>query len=89
MQKGSSYKINVYTFNKTLLFEERIKKIDVSIETVVEVLVSLSLGKNTLLILLCLPGHGLPSISRHSEPKEPPVHLLFVGGLWYRPQQHP
>ncbi|XP_032415225.1 tRNA (guanine(10)-N(2))-methyltransferase TRMT11 isoform X2 [Xiphophorus hellerii] len=28
MQKGSSYRINVYTFNKTLLFEDRIKKID-------------------------------------------------------------
>ncbi|KAK5619121.1 tRNA methyltransferase 11 [Crenichthys baileyi] len=28
MQKGSSYRINVDTFNKTLSFEERIKKID-------------------------------------------------------------
>ncbi|MEQ2240102.1 hypothetical protein ILYODFUR_011443 [Ilyodon furcidens] len=28
MQKGSSYRINVYTFNKTLSFEDRIKKID-------------------------------------------------------------
>ncbi|XP_028327486.1 tRNA (guanine(10)-N(2))-methyltransferase TRMT11 [Gouania willdenowi] len=28
MHKGSTYKINVYTFNKTLLFADRIKKID-------------------------------------------------------------
>lgn len=29
MQKDSTYRINVYTFNKTLEFAERIKRIDV------------------------------------------------------------
>lgn len=31
LQQNSTYKINVYTFNKTLEFKDRIKKIDVSI----------------------------------------------------------
>lgn len=31
MHKDSTYRINVYTFNKTLEFSDRIKKIDVSI----------------------------------------------------------
>lgn len=31
MQMGSTYRINVYTFNKTLEFAERIKRIDVCI----------------------------------------------------------
>lgn len=31
MEKHSTYRINVYTFNKTLEFTDRIKKIDVSI----------------------------------------------------------
>lgn len=31
MQKGSTYRINVYTFNKTLTFADRIKRIDVRI----------------------------------------------------------
>lgn len=31
MQIGSTYRINVYTFNKTLEFAERIKRIDVCI----------------------------------------------------------
>lgn len=30
MHKDSTYRINVYTFNKTLQFQDRIKKIDVS-----------------------------------------------------------
>lgn len=31
MHKDSTYRINVYTFNKTLEFPDRIKRIDVSI----------------------------------------------------------
>jgi len=31
LQQNSTYKINVYTFNKTLEFKDRISKIDVSI----------------------------------------------------------
>lgn len=31
MGKGSTYKINIYTFNKTLEFADRIERIDVSI----------------------------------------------------------
>lgn len=30
MDKDSTYRINVYTFNKTLEFADRIKRIDVS-----------------------------------------------------------
>lgn len=30
LQQESTYKIDVYTFNKTLLFKDRIEKIDVS-----------------------------------------------------------
>lgn len=32
MQKDSTYRINVYTFNKTLEFADRIQRIDVSIQ---------------------------------------------------------
>lgn len=31
MHKDSTYRINVYTFNKTLEFSDRLKRIDVSI----------------------------------------------------------
>lgn len=40
-------------------------------------------------ICILTPGHGVSSIRGHSEPEKSSAHLLFVGRLRHRPQQHP
>lgn len=96
MHKDSTYRINVYTFNKTLEFADRIKRIDVSI--CVNLCVWLTHDTNmwcvcvnvwNVMFWILSPGYGLSSVWGHSEPEEPSERLLLVGRLWHRPQQHP
>uniref|UniRef100_A0A3P9PBQ5 tRNA (guanine(10)-N(2))-methyltransferase TRMT11 n=1 Tax=Poecilia reticulata TaxID=8081 RepID=A0A3P9PBQ5_POERE len=73
MQKGSSYRINVYTFNKTLLFEDRIKKIDALDYLPFEGTVSL---KNPQHIFCLLEDYG-------TDPNNIPEHPNYIYfGRW-------
>uniref|UniRef100_A0A3B5MKW3 tRNA (guanine(10)-N(2))-methyltransferase TRMT11 n=1 Tax=Xiphophorus couchianus TaxID=32473 RepID=A0A3B5MKW3_9TELE len=73
MQKGSSYRINVYTFNKTLLFEDRIKKIDAMDYLPFEGNVSL---KNPQHIFCLLEDYG-------TDPNNIPEHPNYIYfGRW-------
>lgn len=71
MQIGSTYRINVYTFNKTLEFAERIKRIDVCVFICVlfnvyltreEYVVSMCLVCVKSLFLILLSGIGVSTI---------------------------
>ncbi|XP_023266176.1 tRNA (guanine(10)-N2)-methyltransferase homolog [Seriola lalandi dorsalis] len=73
MHKDSKYKINVYTFNKTLLFADRIKRIDALDYLPFEGTVSL---KNPQHIFCMLEDYG-------SDPNNIPEHPNYIYfGRW-------
>ncbi|XP_062320665.1 tRNA (guanine(10)-N2)-methyltransferase homolog isoform X1 [Osmerus eperlanus] len=73
LQKNSTYKINVYTFNKTLEFQDRIKKIDALEYLPFQGSVSL---KNPQQIFCLLEDYGTDP---NNIPEEP-FHIYF--GRW-------
>ncbi|CAG12892.1 unnamed protein product, partial [Tetraodon nigroviridis] len=73
MQKGSTYRINVYTFNKTLEFAERIKRIDALEYLPFEGTVSL---KNPQHVFCLLEDYG-------TDPNNIPEHPEYIYfGRW-------
>ncbi|XP_056901187.1 tRNA (guanine(10)-N2)-methyltransferase homolog isoform X1 [Takifugu flavidus] len=73
MQKGSTYRINVYTFNKTLAFADRIKRIDALEYLPFEGTVSL---KNPQHVFCLLEDYG-------SDPNNIPEHPDYIYfGRW-------